>query len=106
MKSPRHVSSPRRAAVKPVLVAAVVILTLALSAPVNICFAHPLGNFTINHYARLKIDGERIGIRYVVDMAEIAAFQELQKITAEGNGAPSPAELDAYAARAAEEYAA
>src|SRR5437773_5794297 len=48
--------------------------------------AHPLGNFTINHFARLDIQSERIRIHYVIDMAEIPAFQELQKL---GTTAPS-----------------
>ena len=51
--------------------------------------AHPLGNFTINHYARLEVGAERVQIRYVVDMAEISTLQELQKVDADGDGTPS-----------------
>src|SRR6185295_365548 len=40
--------------------------------------AHPLGNFTVNHFARIEISSQKAKIRYVVDMAEIAAFQEMQ----------------------------
>jgi nickel/cobalt transporter (NicO) family protein len=59
--------------------------------------AHPLGNFTINHFARLEIQPESIKIRYVIDMAEIPTFQELQKINS--STSPSEAELDAFLQR-------
>ena len=42
--------------------------------------AHPLGNFTINHYAGLQVGPDRIGVDYVLDMAEIPAFQEMRQI--------------------------
>ena len=42
--------------------------------------AHPLGNFTINHYAGLQVNPDRIGVDYVLDMAEIPAFQEIRQI--------------------------
>jgi ABC-type nickel/cobalt efflux system permease component RcnA len=40
--------------------------------------AHPLGNFSISHYAGIRVDGDAIAIRYVLDMAEIPTFQEVQ----------------------------
>src|ERR1700758_4511353 len=42
-------------------------------------FAHPMGNFTINHYAGIQIENGWIEIHYVIDMAEIPTFQELQR---------------------------
>lgn len=64
--------------------------------------AHPLGNFTINHFARLSVGGERVGLRYVTDMAEIPTFQALQAMgRAGGQPPPSGAELQAFADRAA-----
>jgi ABC-type nickel/cobalt efflux system permease component RcnA len=68
--------------------------------------AHPLGNFTINHYARLRVAPERLDLRYVVDMAEIPAFQALQEADRNQDGTASPEEREAYADRAAPEYAA
>lgn len=41
--------------------------------------AHPLGNFSINHYTAIHIAREVIELRYVIDMAEIPTFQELQE---------------------------
>lgn len=52
--------------------------SLMLWAP--IAQAHPLGNFTINHYAGLQVSSNRIGVDYVLDMAEIPAFQEIRQI--------------------------
>jgi len=37
--------------------------------------AHPLGNFTINHLARIDARGDRLRIHYVLDIAEIPTFQ-------------------------------
>jgi ABC-type nickel/cobalt efflux system permease component RcnA len=42
-------------------------------------FAHPMGNFSVNHYSRITVEGDRIRIRYIIDLAEIPAYQELQK---------------------------
>src|ERR1700728_1106749 len=42
-------------------------------------FAHPMGNFSINHYAKLKIDQRSIEIRYLIDLAEIPTFQEIRQ---------------------------
>lgn len=62
--------------------------------------AHPLGNFTINHYARLEVGGDAVKIHGVIDMAEIPAFQELQKIDVDQDGKASPGELNDYAQQA------
>jgi ABC-type nickel/cobalt efflux system permease component RcnA len=62
--------------------------------------AHPLGNFSINRYTGLRIAGDVIELRYIVDMAEIPTFQELQDNAMVANGDdPSVA---AYARRKAE----
>src|SRR5690349_13212563 len=61
--------------------------------------AHPLGNFTINHYTALTVRGGAVDVRYILDMAEIPAYQELQTIHADGSTALTPAERDAYIAR-------
>jgi ABC-type nickel/cobalt efflux system permease component RcnA len=38
-------------------------------------FAHPLGNFTINHLARITATGDALHVRYILDIAEIPTFQ-------------------------------
>jgi nickel/cobalt exporter len=63
--------------------------------------AHPLGNFTVNLYSGLHVVPGEIRIDYVVDMAEIPTFQELDGIDLDGDGGASPAELQAWATRTA-----
>jgi ABC-type nickel/cobalt efflux system permease component RcnA len=73
------------------------LLTLALSFIfVPVVFAHPLGNFTINHYAGLLVSQDSISIDYVLDMAEIPAFQEITAFDVNGNGQADPTEAAAY----------
>ena len=67
--------------------------------------AHPLGNFTINHFTRIEIGTDRVKLHSVIDMAEIPTFQELQKIDSDGDGKVSTAELDDYVASAADHWA-
>jgi ABC-type nickel/cobalt efflux system permease component RcnA len=67
--------------------------------------AHPLGQFTINHFSRLEVGTNRVNIRYVVDMAEIPTFQELQALGGSNGNQVAGAELDAYVERAAARYA-
>jgi nickel/cobalt transporter (NicO) family protein len=53
-------------------------LAAALAFGVTPAAAHPLGNFSISHYAALEIGGTEVTVRYVIDMAEIPTFQETQ----------------------------
>ena len=57
-------------------------LAAALAAPAA-ASAHPLGNFTVNRFSGIELSGDRVYVKYVLDMAEIPAFQERQKITDE-----------------------
>jgi len=41
--------------------------------------AHPMGNFSVNHYSKITLEGDRIRVRYIIDLAEIPTFQELQR---------------------------
>jgi nickel/cobalt transporter (NicO) family protein len=58
--------------------------------------AHPLGNFTVNQYSGLRLLRDGVRVDYVVDMAEIAAFQTRQRLDADGDQRVSPAEADAW----------
>src|SRR5580698_5764966 len=40
--------------------------------------AHPMGNFSVNHYSTITLDNALIRIRYFIDLAEIPTYQELQ----------------------------
>jgi nickel/cobalt exporter len=56
--------------------------SLSLLVPLCLCqlaAAHPMGNFSVNHYSKIILDTDRIHIRYFIDLAEIPTFQELQQ---------------------------
>jgi nickel/cobalt exporter len=85
-------------ATKPGVVAALVTVVLSLGnclAPAT-SRAHPLGNFSISHYTRIRVEHDAIELRYVLDLAEIPTFQELQEagIVPEVGHASLPAYLD------------
>jgi ABC-type nickel/cobalt efflux system permease component RcnA len=42
-------------------------------------FAHPMGNFSVNHYSKISLEREGIKISYIIDLAEIPTYQELQQ---------------------------
>src|SRR5215216_1229284 len=65
---------------------------------VPVAFAHPLGNFTINHYAGLLVSKDAISIDYVLDMAEIPAFQEIATLDKNSNGQADSVEAAGYPA--------
>ncbi|RPI90318.1 MAG: high-affinity nickel-transporter [Chloroflexi bacterium] len=77
-----------------------VLLTLLICFTfVPAAFAHPLGNFTVNQYAGLQISREVIVIDYILDMAEIPAFQEISTFDANGNSQADSVEAASYHAR-------
>lgn len=53
-------------------------LLFALSLP-GVAFAHPMGNFSLNHYSKITLLDDRITIQYFLDLAEIPAYQEMQQ---------------------------
>src|SRR5262249_53791709 len=77
------------------------VITIGLFVDVS---AHPLGNFTINHFARMEAGAAAARIRYVVDLAEIPTFQESQKADLNSDGNLTEAELNAYLDRVAPGY--
>ena len=58
--------------------------------------AHPLGNFTINHYSSLEFVEETARITYVLDFAEIPTLQLKARLDANGDGKLSDREANAY----------
>ena len=61
--------------------------------------AHPLGNFTINHYAGLTIAPDHVDLDVVIDMAEIPTFQERQTMDTDGDGSVGDDEATTWANR-------
>lgn len=78
--------------VLPLLIAIVMVIARAPQS----AEAHPLGNFTVNQYSRLDVGRDSIGVRYLIDMAEIPTFQERQAIDTNGDGQIDDAEQAAY----------
>ncbi|HET9435626.1 MAG TPA: hypothetical protein VFO50_02120 [Candidatus Limnocylindrales bacterium] len=77
-----------------------------LSTVPAIVLAHPLGNFTINHYAGLTVTPDAVELDVVIDMAEIPTFQERLRIDANEDGRVSGAESAAAAPTACLDLAA
>jgi nickel/cobalt exporter len=55
----------------------VLLLPLLLCTPT--AWAHPMGNFSVNHYAKIKVGQRSVEILYLVDMAEIPTYQEIRQ---------------------------
>jgi nickel/cobalt exporter len=58
--------------VKKLLVLAALAAALLVPAAAS---AHPLGNFTVNRFARVEVAGHTLYVRYVLDLAEIPTYQ-------------------------------
>jgi len=81
----------------------ILLCILAFAAAIS---AHPLGNFSVNHYSRIDIEKNQIRLRCVADFAEIPTFQESQQIDTDKNNQLSDEELKAYLEKLTPQYAA
>jgi ABC-type nickel/cobalt efflux system permease component RcnA len=72
-------------------------LAIAFAALPAAVLAHPLGNFTINHYAGITVRPSQVDLDVVIDMAEIPAFQERQRMDLDGDGEVADEEMAAAA---------
>jgi nickel/cobalt transporter (NicO) family protein len=88
---PRQVVSGRRRWLLCLVLAVVVLSVLPPEAQ-----AHPLGNFTINHYSRLEFAEEAVHVTYVLDLAEIPTFQQKRLLDPNSDGKLSDAEARSY----------
>ena len=82
-------------------------MTVGLLAllPATPALAHPLGNFTVNQHAGLRLTPDRVTVQMVVDMAEIPAFQTRSEIDTDRDKVVSPEEAAGYRQRACDEIA-
>ena len=74
------------------------LLCVLLSRPM---YAHPMGNFSVNHYSKISLRADGITVRYFIDLAEIPAYQELQGANVPANS-NDPAVIRFIAARGAQ----
>jgi nickel/cobalt transporter (NicO) family protein len=73
-----------------------VLATILLVAGAARAAAHPLGNFTVNAYSGLRVGPDRLAVDYVVDLAEIPAFQARKTIDADRDGRVGGAEAGSW----------
>src|SRR5437868_5506642 len=90
---------------RPALLFLSVLLIGVFVVPPRPAAAHPLGNFTVNRYARVEVGTDAVHVRYVLDMAEIPAFTELQVIDRNHDGVKDDDEVVAYATMKSTELA-
>jgi nickel/cobalt exporter len=83
-----------RAARRRLLAASALALLVVLCVPA-VALAHPLGNFTINHYAGLRVAPTAISLDIVLDEAELPTFTERQRLDTDGDGSVSDDEIEA-----------
>ncbi len=48
--------------------------------------AHPMGNFSINHYARFEARAGELALRYILDFAEIPTADQMTRLDRDGDG--------------------
>jgi len=70
----------------------------------GILLAHPMGNLSVNHYARLEPGAKGVDVTYVLDLAEIPTFELTQSWNVPRDSAK--AILDARAVERAREWVA
>ena len=58
-------------------------LVAALAAPAA-AQAHPLGNFTVNRFSAIEASGDRVYVKYVLDLAEIPSYQDGDRVRRDG----------------------
>jgi nickel/cobalt transporter (NicO) family protein len=77
------------------LLAGLTFAWIAAVALPGIASAHPLGNFTINHHAGIRVEPDRVLLDVVIDQAEIPAFQARLQYDTDGDGELSDDEIAA-----------
>lgn len=78
-------------------------IALAVVLPAQVASAHPLGNFSVNHYSRIELSPAQARIFYVVDLAEIPTFQLKAALDRNSNQRFDEGEQAAFVAARVEE---
>jgi nickel/cobalt transporter (NicO) family protein len=84
----------RRLPLRAGVLAAVLLALLLL--PAGAAAAHPLGNFTVSRSSGIRVQPDRVLVDYVVDMAEVPAFQTRQGVDTDGDGKVADGEAAAW----------
>ena len=88
------IAGRRRLTARAGVLAAVLLGLLLL--PAGAAAAHPLGNFTVNRAGGIRVQPDQVLVDYVVDMAEIPAFQTRQTVDADADGEVGGAEAASW----------
>ena len=67
-----------------------------LGFALRLSWAHPLGNFSLNHYNSLEIHPDGIITQHVLDFAEIPSYNELSRVDTDGDNKVTPKEMRQY----------
>jgi len=92
----RPASWPDERPVRPIARLAALAALAALAVGAAPAAAHPLGNFTVNAYSGLRVGPDRLVVDYVVDLAEIPAFQARKTIDADHDDRVGGAEATSW----------
>lgn len=71
--------------------------TVLLAGLATTAYAHPLGNFTVNHHTGLTFRNDTVDALIVVDRAEIATAQERPRVDRDHDGAVDASEARSFA---------
>lgn len=107
-RAPYTPAEPReRPLVPPLRRTAAMLLGVAVS--IGVCaapaHAHPLGNYTVNHFHGLRVYPDRVEDTAVIDDAEIPTRNDLPLLDTDGNGTAGDQERTAYAGPACQTLA-
>ncbi len=78
-------------------------VAFAVCIPGTAANAHPIVSTDVNRHVTLRVTDDRLEIRYLYEMLEIAAINTARAWDADGDGTTSAAERDAYAASLGQE---
>ena len=81
----------------------IVLMFLATGAA-RPALSHPMGNFSINHYARFEAEKGELKLRYALDFAEIPTTDQMARLDPNGDNKISAAEKSAYLQSAAPQF--
>ena len=74
---------------------------LALSVCSHEAYAHPMGNFSINHYSKIEVGAKKINVRFLIDFAEIPTVTLKGEEDTNSDGKISDLEMKSYLDREA-----
>lgn len=89
--------SPRRWRRRCARVAGVALLAVLGAVAVStVAYAHPLGNFSVNHAAMVRMQPDQVDVDLVIDLAELPSVSAFRSLDADHDGTASAAERSAY----------